>query len=139
MTYACRYIMATSDLVSIDAANRLTAEVLTARGEGYGPEMQAIPSLYQWNPTTKVLDAIDPPRQARISPSEFVARFTPTELRAIYNAASVSDDLFFAVKRMETAREYINLDDAATVQYLGALEAGEILAVGRALQIRGLV
>jgi hypothetical protein len=140
MIFACRYIIATGDLVSIDGAQRLNAETLAARGEAYGPDFAAYPQpAWAWNAATKTLDALAATRVARISPSEFIARFTPAELRAVYTAAEINDDLFYAVKRMETAREYIDLDDAATVQYLGALEQGGLLAAGRASQIRGLV
>lgn len=71
-----------------------------------------------------------------LSREQFFARFTNTEIAAIYRAAGVDDDVFAYVKHSEM-NPTIRKSNPLTRDGLSKLEAGGLLAVGRAAEILG--
>lgn len=75
-----------------------------------------------------------PPSVRVLTKLAYINRFTDEELVGIYSAAKVSVPVEIWLKKFELAEE-INLDDERTVAGLYAMEAGGLLASGRAAEI----
>lgn len=67
---------------------------------------------------------------------DFLGRFANSEIAAIYRAAAVDDDVFAYVKKMEL-NPTIRKSNPDTQEGLARLEAGGLLAIGRAAEILG--
>lgn len=99
----------------------------------------------QWNGTAWLVLASRPPvpePQPQPEPEpiriltklQFRNRFSHAEKLAIYGAAQVSLDIQIFLDDINAA-ENINLDDPATVGGVQSLEAGGLIAAGRAVEI----
>lgn len=78
--------------------------------------------------------ALDTSVPRQISPLAYMQRFTDAELAAIYTAAKTVVAVEVWLAKFNRA-QYIDLDDAATIAGLGAMEAVGLLGAGRASEI----
>lgn len=81
-----------------------------------------------------VPDAPLPAPIRSITKLEYMNRFTDAELAGIYTAAKSEVQIEIWLEKFKLASE-IDLDDAATIAGLQAMEAGGLLAAGRTAEI----
>lgn len=88
-----------------------------------------------WNGSTwEDMPEPEPEPIRTLTKLQFRNRFTFPEKQAIYAAAEVSVDIRIFLDDINAA-ENINLDDPATIGGVQALEAGGLIAAGRAVEI----
>lgn len=117
--------------------------VSSLSGEVSAPNLIPLASMaatvlgQRWTGTEWVEVAPPEPEPVRtLTKLQFRNRFTFAEKQAIYAAAAVSVDIRIFLDDISVAEE-INLDDPATVFGVQTLEAGGLLAAGRAAEILG--
>lgn len=72
---------------------------------------------------------------AQITPSELFGRFTPAEARAVENAKSTDDTVFWFYRQLDLAQGKIDLSDSRIVQGLGLLAQRGLIAPDRLSQL----
>jgi hypothetical protein len=98
-----------------------------------------MPDMSRWAWNAAILDFYEKPRR-RLTKLEFMNRFTDTELANIYSAAKSSIMVEVWLEKLKAASPEadgtsIDLDDPRTVAGIQSLEAGGLIAAGRAAEI----
>jgi hypothetical protein len=98
-----------------------------------------MPDMSRWAWNTAILDFYEKPRR-RLSKLELMNRFTDTELANIYSAAKSSVMVEVWLEKLNAASPEsdgtsVDLDDPRTVAGIQSLEAGGLIAAGRAAEI----
>lgn len=117
--YAVNVILADSDAMAQHAADLVGA---TARLLGDGEVPNFVPEPFQ-------------PRETILTQLAFLRRFTAQERIAI---RSSSDPVIIDFLHLVNLAQDVNLDDPDTADGLAYLEAQQLIAQGRAAEIRGL-
>jgi hypothetical protein len=98
-----------------------------------------MPDMSRWAWNSAILDFYEKPRR-RLTKLEFMNRFTDTELANIYSAAKLSVMVEVWLEKLKAASPEadgtsVDLDDPRTMAGIQSLEAGGLIATGRAAEI----
>jgi hypothetical protein len=98
-----------------------------------------MPDMSRWAWNAAILDFYEKPRR-RLSKLELMNRFTDTELANIYSAAKSSVMVGVWMEKLNAASPEadgtsVDLEDPRTVAGIQSLEAGGLIAAGRAAEI----
>lgn len=93
-----------------------------------------IPDLNKWAWNPSVLDWHERTDGRLLASIDFMQRFADAELVAIYTAARQVVAIEVWLEKFRTV-DVVNLDSAATIDGVQALEAAGLLAAGRAAEI----